>query len=43
MGKELFFLLKTYYFKQYKYTLKKNWIFLKNNCPDENRKYYLQN
>ena len=31
--------LKNYF----KYTLKKNWIFLKNNCPDENRKNYLQN
>ena len=43
MDKKGVFLLKTYKFKHRKYTLKKNWIFLKNNCPDENRKNYLQN
>ena len=40
MGKGLFFLLKTYYFKHHKYTLKKNWILLKNNCNNETRKNY---
>ena len=40
MGKELFFLIEPYYFKHHKYKLKKNWIILKNNCPNENRKNY---
>ena len=40
MDTEIFFLLKTYYFKHHKYTLKKNWILLNNNCNNETRKNY---
>ena len=39
-GRKLFFLLKTYYFKHHKDTLKKNWILLKNNCNNETGKNY---